>query len=65
MSTLREAVEIVEGASYGDDFELDLMKAMKLLDKINQKFSNEKIDARTYSAMAQAKKELERVLKRL
>ena len=57
--------EILEGSSYGDDFELDLMEVKKLIEQISQKFSNDSIDEKTYSTMAQTKKELEKVLKRL
>ena len=65
MSILKESIGLVEGANWGDDFELELFKCTELIKKINNHFSNDKIDSRTFQSISQATDWLEKVLKRL
>lgn len=56
--------EIIEGASYGEDYELTLHQVNSLIKDINAKNATD-ADARTYQSLEKAKVELEKVLRRI
>ena len=57
--------EILESASWSDDAQLVFSEITQIIEKIQYKIGNAKLDARTYQTLEKAKDELEKSLRRM